>query len=106
MKYILLFVLLIADDGRFANAPLKTWFDKLTSDKGLCCSFADGRSVADVDWGTHEDHYWVIIDGNRYIVPDTAIVNEPNKFGPAVVWPYKDFEGHTQIRCFLRGTEG
>jgi hypothetical protein len=38
------------DDGRFANSPLKPWFDRLASGKGLCCSFADGFSVQDVDW--------------------------------------------------------
>ena len=33
------------DDGRFANSPLKPWFDRLASGKGLCCSFADGATV-------------------------------------------------------------
>ena len=33
------------DNGQFANSPLKQWFDKLASGKGLCCSFADGVSV-------------------------------------------------------------
>jgi hypothetical protein len=41
------------DDGRFANSPLKPWFDRLASGKGLCCSFADGLSVQDVDWDGH-----------------------------------------------------
>jgi hypothetical protein len=30
------------DDGRFANSPLKEWFDRLASRNGLCCAFADG----------------------------------------------------------------
>ena len=38
------------DDGRFANSPLKPWFDRLASGKGLCCSFADGVTLEDVDW--------------------------------------------------------
>jgi hypothetical protein len=33
------------DDGRYANDPLKSWFDDLTSSSGKCCSFADGFSV-------------------------------------------------------------
>ena len=37
------------DDGRYANDPLKYWFDDLTSSNGKCCSFADGFSVSDVD---------------------------------------------------------
>ena len=44
--------LVARDDGRFANSPLKPWFDRLASGKGLCCSFADGFSVQDVDWET------------------------------------------------------
>src|SRR5262249_53715026 len=27
------------DDGRFANSPLKEWFDRLASKNGLCCTF-------------------------------------------------------------------
>ena len=45
------------DDGRFANSPLKEWFDRLASRNGLCCAFADGVSVQDVDW----DHRRAII---------------------------------------------
>jgi hypothetical protein len=45
------------DDGRFANSPLKPWFDRLASGNGLCCSFADGFSVQDVDWDTQDGHY-------------------------------------------------
>jgi hypothetical protein len=92
------------DDGRYANSPLKQWFDKLASGKGLCCSFADGVSVEDVDWDTQGGNYRVRLNGQWYTVPDAAVVTEPNKFGPAVVWPYKDMEGATQIRCFMPGT--
>src|SRR6516225_10297114 len=35
------------DDGRFANSPLKEWFDHLASRNGLCCAFADGVSLQD-----------------------------------------------------------
>jgi hypothetical protein len=92
------------DDGRFANSPLKAWFDQLASGKGLCCSFADGVSVQDVDWDTTQDgRYRVRLDGQWIVVPDAAVVTEPNRFGPAVVWPYQDASGVTQIRCFLPG---
>ena len=92
------------DDGRFANSPLKAWFDRLASGKGLCCSFADGVSVEDVDWDTKDGRYRVRLNGQWVVVPDAAVVTEPNKFGPAVVWPYQDNAGATQIRCFLPGT--
>jgi hypothetical protein len=30
-----------------------------------------------------------------------ALVTVPNKFGLAVVWPYKDYEGGTQISALF-----
>ncbi len=89
--------------GRYANSPLKAWFDQLASGKGLCCSFADGLTVEDVDWDTRNGHYRVRLDEQWIDVPDAAVVTEPNRFGPAVVWPYQDANGVTQIRCFLPG---
>lgn len=99
------------DDGRFANSELKPWFNQLASGKGLCCSFADGVKVEDPDYGTERVaagdetviRYWVRIDGEHVPVPPEALITEPNKFGPAVVWPYKDADGNTQIRCFMPG---
>jgi hypothetical protein len=90
------------DNGGFANSPLKQWFDKLASGKGLCCSFADGFSVKDVDWDTQDGHYRVRLHGEWFVVPDAALVTEPNRFGPAVVWPYEE-GGKIQIRCFMPG---
>jgi hypothetical protein len=111
-KYFLLVALLLGlgssafarDDGRYANDPLKTWFDHLASNKGLCCSFADGFSVSDVDWDTQNGHYRVQLHGEWIEVPDTAVVTEPNRYGRAVVWPYMDNQGKTNIRCFLPGS--
>jgi hypothetical protein len=91
------------DDGRFANSPLKEWFDRLASKNGLCCAFADGVSVQDVDWDTQNGHYRVRLQGEWIEVPDAAVITEPNRFGPAVVWPYNDRYGNTQIRCFMPG---
>jgi hypothetical protein len=90
-------------DGRYANSPLKSWFDQLASGKGLCCSFADGVSVQDVDWDTQDGRYRVRLHGEWIFVPAAAVVTEPNRFGPAVVWPYMDGDGATQIRCFMPG---
>lgn len=95
-------------DGKHADDPLHKWFDGLASGKGLCCSFADGRSVADPDWGTNAKGYWVVVDGVKYDVPPEALVTVPNKFGQAVVWPYPEYSPDTgqtvtKIRCFLPG---
>jgi hypothetical protein len=78
---------LARDDGRYANSPLKSWFDRLASGNGLCCSFADGFRVYDVDWDTQDGHYRVRLNGEWIVVPHDAVVTEANKFGPAVVWP-------------------
>ena len=91
------------DDGRYANSALRAWFDQLASGRGLCCSFADGVSIQDVDWGTQDGRYRVRLHGEWIFVPDGAVVTEPNRFGPAVVWPYMDADGAIQIRCFLPG---
>ena len=90
-------------DGRFANSPLKEWFDRLASRNGLCCAFADGIGLQDVDCDTQDGHYRVRIQGEWLVVPDDAVVTEPNRFGPAVVWPYTDRFGITRIRCFMPG---
>lgn len=90
-------------DGRYANSPLKPWFDQLASKKGLCCSFADGKSISDVDWDTQDGHYRARLEGEWIVVPDAAVVEEPNRFGPAVVWPYRGPEPGIQIRCFMPG---
>lgn len=103
------------DDGRFAASPLKSWFDKLASGKGLCCSISDGRTVDDPDWGTESVAaadgkativYWVVVDWQRLVVPPDALVTEPNRFGRAVVWPIVNSEGHMTVRCFLPGAQG
>ena len=94
------------DDGRYASEILrlhKTGSTSWRAAKGLCCSFADGVSVENVDWDTQNGRYRVRIQGQWVVVPDAAVVTEPNRFGPAVVWPYQDGDGATQIRCFLPG---
>jgi hypothetical protein len=90
-------------DGRYANSPLKPWFDQLASGKGLCCSMADGESVADPDWDSKDGHYRVRLE-NRWIdVPDDALITEPNRAGRTMVWPIR-FDDQITIRCFMPGS--
>jgi hypothetical protein len=91
------------DDGRYANSPLKPWFDSLRSGRGLCCSNADGVAVSDPDWDSKDGHYRVRLDGQWIDVPDDAVIKEPNRAGHTMVWPNKSPVG-TSIRCFLPGT--
>ena len=90
-------------DGRYANSPLKEWFDGLRSGKGPCCSDADGSAVSDVDWESKNGHYRVRLDGTWIDVPEEAVVTEPNRAGRAMVWPIKSYMGVT-IRCFMPGS--
>lgn len=100
------------------KAPPAEWWNGLASSKGPCCSGADGREVRDVDWDTDGPNggyrvrlcpRWVEGGGDCPVrkewiaVPDTAVIPDPNRYGPAVVWPYWDVESVTQIRCFLPG---
>jgi hypothetical protein len=90
-------------DGRYANSPLKPWFDHLTSGKGLCCSMADGETVVDADWESKDGHYRVKLDNEWIDVPDDAVITEPNRAGRTMVWPMH-FDGKVSIRCFMPGS--
>jgi hypothetical protein len=90
-------------DGRYANSPLKQWFDNLKSGRGLCCSMADGQSVADPDWESKDGHYRVRLENNWIDVPDDALINEPNRAGRTMVWPLL-VDGKISIRCFMPGS--
>ena len=103
MIFALTLLILAHDDGRYAADPLKDWFNGLSSSRGNCCSFADGQRVDDVDWDTNDGHYRVRLYGEWVDVPNNAVVTVPNKYGSAVVWPYKSWDGKTQIRCFMPG---
>jgi hypothetical protein len=90
-------------DGRYANSPLKQWFDSLRSGKGPCCSDADGSAVSDVDWESKNGHYRVRLDDQWWDVPDEAVITEPNRVGRTMVWPIRGYMGIT-IRCFMPGS--
>jgi hypothetical protein len=90
-------------DGRYTNSPLKPWFDHLASGKGLCCSMADGETVADPDWESKDGHYRVRLENGWIDVPDDALITEPNLAGRTMVWPLR-FDNQISIRCFMPGS--
>ena len=90
-------------DGRYADSPLKPWFDRLASGKGLCCSMADGESVADPDWESKDGHYRVRLENTWIDVPDDALITEPNRAGRTLVWPLR-INTEISIRCFMPGS--
>ncbi len=91
------------DDGRYANSPLKPWFESLHSGFGQCCSDADGYVVTDADWKSDHGHYRVHIDDEWVEVPNEAVITEPNKIGRTIVWKHY-LDGHPKVRCFMPGS--
>jgi hypothetical protein len=64
MRIVLILLLLCSpalahDPG---HPELNEWFNRLASGKGLCCSFADGFAVSDVDWESKDGHYRVRLE--------------------------------------------
>lgn len=93
-------------DGRYAKSSLHDWFQLLKSDKGPCCSDADGNVVIDADWESKNGHFRVRIRGDWVDVPDEAVIKTPNLDGRTIVWPvyYNGFGGtKIEIRCFMAG---
>jgi hypothetical protein len=91
------------DDGRYANSPLKPWFESLRSEFGPCCSDSDAFVVFDPDWESEGGHYRVRINGEWVVVPDGAVITQPNRAGPTMVWKtYLD--GHPRVHCFMPGS--
>jgi hypothetical protein len=91
------------DDGRYANSLLKSWFESLQSEFGQCCTNADGYIVSDPDWESDRGHYRVRIDGEWVVVPDGAVITQPNRAGRTMVWKHY-IEGHPRVRCFIPGS--
>ncbi len=111
------------DDGRYANSPLKPWFNGLKDKQGgSCCSNSDGVKLEDIDWdsdGTEDafnSNYRVKVtkgwppEMQSYIgqwipVPKGALLEQPNRAGVAIVWPFISSygKGQLKIRCFIPG---
>lgn len=121
MRRILCMVMLLSCSVVPTNAHMKDrpdlnpWFNKLKSGKGLCCSEYDGTTLTDADWQVRKGSYWVYVpvrpvtqetphpDMDWVIVPGNAVITEPNKYGPTVVWPRYGALG-VDIRCFMPGS--
>jgi len=79
----------------------------MRSETALCVVMKPMDGASRRRLGVKKDgHYRVRLYGEWVPVPDATVVTEPNRFGPAVVWPYLDTDGTTQVRCFLPGAGG
>jgi hypothetical protein len=103
-------------EGRYANSPLKPWFDQLKSGNGICCSYADGYVLENADWEARNGRYRVRVpkrpDSKVMVwvdVPERSVITEPNKAGRTMVWPVYDESDtddsyiYIRIRCFMPG---
>lgn len=90
----------VRDDGRYAQSPLKSWFDSLKSKKGFCCSVTDGEET---EYDIRGDSYWAPIDGVWKPVPPDAVLKEPNRLGRPMKWLYNPTGKGKEFRCFLPG---
>ena len=88
-----------------SHPEFNEWFNRLASGMGLCCSFADGFAVSDVDWESKDGRYRVRLENKWIDVPDDALITEPNRVGRTMVWPVR-FAGKIFIRCFMPGSMG
>jgi hypothetical protein len=93
------------DIGHAEVSPeMNKWIEGLTDDKGRgCCATADGFRPEEVEWDMAQNAYRVMIGGQWFNVPDSAVIKESNKIGFAMVWYYRD-SGNVFIRCFLPGS--
>lgn len=110
MKRIILVLALIATAAAAhdPNRPeLNGWFMGLQSKgKAACCDGSDALRLDDVDWDSKDGHYRVRLEGEWVDVPDSAVVDGPNRAGPTMVWPYRHDGKLNQIRCFMPGAQG
>lgn len=83
---------------------LDPWFSGLASGRGACCGSprVDATVLVDADWESKGGQYRVRIDGEWVDVPADAVVNKPNLYGRALVWPNRGWGG-LSIRCFMPG---
>jgi hypothetical protein len=84
-----------------ARPELNDWLKSLRSKNNTWC--CDGRDHDPIDdWEAKDNRYRVKFRGQWYDVPETAIVDGPNKAGDAMLWMNKGYLG-VSVRCFVPG---
>jgi hypothetical protein len=120
---LIIFFILVTYSVVFAHVhdrpDLDQWFQGLKSSGGMpCCANSDAAVLKDPDWksdsgdcqitpiGMNNDKssgYCVYFKDAWWLVPERALVLQPNKFGLALLWQTED-PGGLFIRCFMPGT--
>lgn len=112
LTLILIFIFtsaLARDNGQYSQVKpeIRDWVRGLHDQRGVsCCDTADGQALEESEWDVDGDHYKVKINDQWWPVPESAMINEPNKLGHAAVWWYPSWQDGVVvpvIRCFIRG---
>lgn len=89
------------------HPELDGWFMSLQSKgKVPCCDGSEAMRIEDADWDSKNGHYRVRLEGEWVDVPDEAVIEEPNRSGLTLVWPYYKDGKLNQVRCFVAGAGG
>ena len=87
------------------NPELDAWFRSLQAKNGVsCCDGQEAMRLDDIDWDAKDGHYRVKMNNQWVDVPDGAVIEQPNRSGPAMVWPYYLNGQLMGIRCFIPGS--
>jgi len=83
------------------HAERNEWLQTLhAKDKTWCCN---GDDTDEIDaWEAKADGYRVKYRGQWFDVPESAIVDAPNKTGEALLWMSKGYL--PAVRCFMPGS--
>jgi hypothetical protein len=87
------------------HPELDRWYLNLKNkNKSPCCDMSDSHAVQPDDWKSENGHYVVMLDGKWKVVPEFAVIDQPNLAQHALVWfsPAWSSEGR-QILCFMPG---
>jgi len=88
-----------------SRPDLDGWFKSLRNKNTVpCCDGSDAMRLSDVDWDAKDGHYRVRLEGEWVDVPDTAVIESPNRAGQTMVWPYYLNGGLRGVRCFMPGS--
>ncbi len=95
-------------DGQWAQLPptQRDWLRKQINphNKMNCCSEADGDHV---DEEIRAGRFWIQsarTNGHWMIVPEEAVITEPNLYGRPVAWFRRDQNGLLHIFCYAPGS--
>lgn len=108
LKLCLIVCALLVASTVFAHdhkrAQLNEWLKGLqNAGKAPCCDGDDTDAIEDWDTLGKGGGYRVKFRGQWHDVPESAIVEGPNRSGTALLWMNKGWGG-VSVRCFMPGS--